>query len=87
MIGPLRGPVYWIEPLRGNNNVGETMSVRNQYKAGAKGNYPTRHPAAPVAAVLELNPEPTTARGKRRSNNTPEYQANCKTRESQSYRT
>jgi hypothetical protein len=51
------------------------MPVRNLYKkclaekSNKDGiNFPMRHPKAPVFPIPELNPEPTTPRGKRRRN-------------------
>ena len=47
------------------------MAVVNYYKKNAgKGNYPKRHPNAPVYPKPEHNPPPTSPRGKRRVNGT-----------------
>lgn len=62
------------------------MPVRKEFYPGGPHISPiVRSAKAPVFALPLPHPEPTTARGRRRSQNTLEYQKNCKSRSQQSY--
>ncbi len=58
------------------------MAVNPPYERGT-GPW-KRDPSMPAPPCI-VNPEPTTARGHRRSNNTAEYQENCRDREQQAH--
>lgn len=62
------------------------MAVKKMYGyEGCKETSPIRRsPKAPHFNFPEHNPEPSSARGKRRSNKTEEYQENCVKRSKQS---
>ncbi len=62
------------------------MPVRKQFYPGGPHVSPiVRSAKAPAFALPPIQPEPTTARGRRRSQNTAEYRRNCELRSQQSY--